>query len=243
MLVAKRIAPQSGSRGPHAKDRGSHLLSIGPGYRRGLERSPWVELGCASSVALAPSLHLERRSSESTMNWTADIEHRTWVLRVGLLLLFVAMIGIADVFTGERGNLSSEVPGTQARVSRVVDGDTIIVALDGEDYRVRYIGIDAPETVRPDWPVEPFGPEASEFNKQLVEGKTVWLERDVTETDQFGRLLRYVWLEDGRLVNAVLVEEGCARAVTLPPDVKHAADVVRLQREAQANERGLWARR
>ncbi len=153
------------------------------------------------------------------------------------------VLDTADVSEGETANLSSEGLGTQARVSRVVDGDTIVVALDGEAYVVRYLGIDAPETVRPDWPVEPFGPEASQFNKQLVEGKTVWLERDVTETDQFGRLLRYVWLEDGRLVNAVLVEEGYARAVILPPDLKHADEIVSLQREARAKERGLWARR
>ena len=74
-------------------------------------------------------------------------------------------------------------------------------------------------------------------------GKTVWLEEDVSETDQFGRLLRYVWLEDGRLVNAVLVEAGYARAVALPPDLKHADELLRLQGEARANERGLWARR
>ena len=175
----------------------------------------------------------------------SGIERRTRVaLRVGFLLLFAfAVLNTADVFRGGGGEPRREVPGIQASVSRVVDGDTIVVALDGEAYLVRYIGIDAPETVRPDWPVEPFGPEASAFNQKLVEGQTVWLERDVSETDQFGRLLRYVWLEDGRLVNAVLVEEGYARAVTIPPDLKHAADVARLQREARANGRGLWARR
>lgn len=173
------------------------------------------------------------------------IERSTWLnLRVGLLLLFVfAVLDAADVFEGERGESGSEVPGIQATVSRVVDGDTIVVALDGGTYVVRYLGIDAPETVRPDWPVEPLGPEASAFNEQLVGGKTVWLEEDVSETDQFGRLLRYVWLEDGRLVNAVLVEAGYARAVALPPDLKHADAIVALQREARAQERGLWARR
>ena len=175
----------------------------------------------------------------------AGIERRTWVrLRVGLLLLFVfGVLDTADVFQGETANPSSEVPGAQAHVSRVVDGDTIIVALGGESYVVRYLGIDAPETVRPDWPVEPFGPEASAFNEKLVGGKTVWLERDVSEADQFGRLLRWVWLGDGRFVNAVLVEEGYARAVTLPPDLKHADKIVRLQRGARAEGRGLWARR
>ena len=183
------------------------------------------------------------------MRWKANsatgIGRRTWVrLGVGfLLLLAFVVLDTADVFRGEGEEPGSQVPGARATVSRVVDGDTIIVALDGEQYRVRYIGIDAPETVRPDWPVEPFGPEAFELNKTLVEGKTVWLERDVSETDQFGRLLRYVWLEDGRMVNAVLVAEGYARAVTIPPDLKHADDVVRLERDAQANERGMWAGR
>ena len=183
------------------------------------------------------------------MSWRAGLPtrlgRRTWVrLRVGLLLLFVfTVLDSADVFKGGTADLSSDGTGIQAHVSRVVDGDTIVVALDGETYVVRYLGIDAPETVRSDWPVEPFGPEASAFNKKLVEGKTVWLESDVSETDRFGRLLRYVWLEDRRLVNAVLVEEGYARAVSLPPDLKHADAIVALQREARAQERGLWARR
>ena len=187
--------------------------------------------------------------SESMMHSRAKsatgIQRRTWQrLRIGLLLLlaFVAL-DAADVFTGGGGERSSDVPGIQATVSRVVDGDTIVVALDGKAHVVRYLGIDAPETVRPDWPVEPFGPEASALNKKLVEGETVRLESDVSETDQFGRLLRWVWLEDGRLVNAVLVEEGYARAVILPPDLKHADEIVSLQREARAKERGLWARR
>ena len=128
----------------------------------------------------------------------------------------------------------------QGRVSRVVDGDTIIVVLDGEDHHVRYLGVAAPETVRPDWPVEPFGPQASDFNRKLVEGETVWLESGVRETDQFGRLLRYVWLGDGRMVNQVLIEEGFARALPIPPDVSHAADFVRLEREARTDGRGLW---
>ena len=183
------------------------------------------------------------------MNWRARpatrLERRAWVrLRVGVLLLFAfAALDAADVFTGGGRGRSRDVPGLPATVSRVVDGDTIVVALDGEAFVVRYLGIDAPETVRPEWPVEPFGPEASALNKQLVEGKTVWLESDVSETDRFGRLLRYVWLEDGRLVNALLVGEGYARAVALPPDLKHADKIMRLQGEARADERGLWARR
>jgi len=104
-------------------------------------------------------------------------------------------------------------------VVRVVDGDTIVVVVDGVEYRVRYIGIDTPETVHPSEPVECFGREASQRNRSLVEGKAVVLEKDVSETDQYGRLLRHVWVE-GEMVNAALVGEGYAQVSTYPPDVK-----------------------
>jgi micrococcal nuclease len=77
-------------------------------------------------------------------------------------------------------------------VTRVVDGDTIKVEIDGVQYDVRYIGIDTPETVHPSQPVGCFGPEASARNKELVDGKRVGLEKDVSEMDRYGRLLRYV---------------------------------------------------
>jgi micrococcal nuclease len=131
-------------------------------------------------------------------------------------------------------------PGlTPARVTRVVDGDTIRVEIDGREFRLRYIGIDTPETVDPRRPVQCFGQEASERNRQLVEGKTVGLERDVSETDDFDRLLRYVWVED-TFVNAALVEEGYALASTYPPDVRYADLFVSLQTQARATSRGLW---
>jgi micrococcal nuclease len=128
---------------------------------------------------------------------------------------------------------------TPARVLRVVDGDTIRVEVNGEEFRVRYIGIDTPETVDPRRPVQCFGQEASERNRQLVEGKVVGLEKDVSEVDDFDRLLRYVWVED-TLVNAALVEEGYALAYTYPPDVRYADLFVSLQAQAREKSRGLW---
>jgi micrococcal nuclease len=124
-------------------------------------------------------------------------------------------------------------------VTRIVDGDTIEVEIDDERYKVRYIGIDTPESVDPRREVECFGKEASERNRELVEGKTVGLEKDVSETDAFGRLLRYVWL-DGRLVNARLVTEGFALASTYPPDVRYAELFSQLQSEARTAGLGLW---
>jgi micrococcal nuclease len=128
---------------------------------------------------------------------------------------------------------------TQALVTRVVDGDTIVVSIGGKEFRVRYIGIDTPETVDPRRPVGCFGVEASKRNSELVDGMTIGLERDVSETDSFGRLLRYVWVGD-QMVNATLVEEGYATASAYPPDVRYSDTFVELQSEARSEERGLW---
>jgi micrococcal nuclease len=124
-------------------------------------------------------------------------------------------------------------------VTRVVDGDTIKVLVDGSEYTLRYIGIDTPESVDPRRPVECFANEATEYNRSLVEGKTVGLEKDISETDEFGRLLRYVWLGE-EMVNWKLVSEGYALAVTYPPDVKYADLFASLQAGARQAGVGLW---
>ena len=132
----------------------------------------------------------------------------------------------------------------QATVVDVTDGDTIRVDIEGTEYRLRYIGIDAPETVAPDRPVDAGGPEASARNKELVSGKTVYLEKDVSETDRFGRLLRYVWISTDAgwiMVNRQLVLEGLAYAHGYSPDLKHQAILNSAQARAQAAGRGLWA--
>lgn len=128
----------------------------------------------------------------------------------------------------------------EARVVEVVDGDTIKVEIGGTVYTVRYIGIDTPETVHPTKPVEWMGVQASEYNKRLVEGQTVYLEKDVSETDRYGRLLRYVYLASGTFVNAELVRLGYAQVSTYPPDVRHQDLFLQMQREAREAERGLW---
>ncbi len=122
------------------------------------------------------------------------------------------------------------------KVIRVVDGDTI--ELEGK-IKLRYIGIDTPEVVKPDTPVECFGKEASAKNKELVEGKYVTLEKDVSETDRYGRLLRYVYI-DGLFVNEYMVKEGYAHASSYPPDVKYQNVLRQAEREARENNRGFW---
>ena len=131
----------------------------------------------------------------------------------------------------------------EAVVVDVVDGDTIKVELDGEVVTVRYIGIDTPETVDPSSPVMWMGPEASAANAKLVDGQTVYLERDVSETDRFGRLLRYVWLDASsgwRLVNLELVGLGFAVSSPYPPDVEYQDLFDAAESRAMRDGRGLW---
>lgn len=130
---------------------------------------------------------------------------------------------------------------TEARVVEVVDGDTIRVSIDGQVYSLRYIGIDTPETVHPSRPVEAMGPEASAANAALVDGQVVYLEKDVSETDRYGRLLRYVWLADGRMVNEELCRQGYAQSSSYPPDIKHQERLAAAAREAREAGRGLWS--
>jgi len=129
-----------------------------------------------------------------------------------------------------------------ARVVRVIDGDTIVIDRGLGDERLRYIGMDTPETVKPGAAVEWMGLEASAANKALVEGKTVVLEKDVSETDRYDRLLRHVWLRDATwlLVDLELVRDGYAWVSTYPPDVKYADLYLAGQVDAREHERGLW---
>ncbi len=103
---------------------------------------------------------------------------------------------------------------------RVVDGDTIVASVDSEDEYVRYIGVDTPETVKPDTPVQCFGPNASDENHRLVEGRTVRLVFDREARDDYGRLLAYVYA-GRRFVNAELVRGGYARTLEIAPNTSH----------------------
>jgi micrococcal nuclease len=128
-----------------------------------------------------------------------------------------------------------------ARVERVVDGDTFVADIGGRDERVRVIGVDTPETVAPDRPVERYGRESSNFAKRELSGVTVRLGGDVEPRDRYGRLLAYVWLPDGTFWNALLAAEGYAQLLTVPPNVAYVDLFRRLVAEARAAHRGLWA--
>lgn len=141
----------------------------------------------------------------------------------------------------------------EARVIRVVDGDTIHVFFNGQKYKIRMIGVDTPETVHPNKPVEFYGKEASNFTKKSLSNKIVYLQKDVSETDRYGRLLRYVWLSRpssnepdeneivDKMYNAILVKQGYAQAYTYQPDSKYSHIFTRLQHNARENNLGLWS--
>ncbi len=126
-----------------------------------------------------------------------------------------------------------------AVVVRVIDGDTVELSTGA---RVRYIGINTPETVDPRKSVECFGKESSAYNKQLVLGQEVRLEKDVSDTDRYHRLLRYVYLEDGTFLNLKLIEDGYADAATYPPDTKYSEQFVTAAKVARETGKGLWGK-
>ena len=176
--------------------------------------------------------------------------------RVLLLALLVACSPSHQVVLTEQAPATfADEPGgfELATVTDIVDGDTIKVRIKatsegpgagnarrGREYTVRLIGIDTPESVKPNSPVECFGRESSAAAEALLLGDDVRLVKDVEETDRFGRLLRYVYIGE-EMANARLVVNGYAFAYTYPPDVRHSDLMMSLQREAREAERGLWS--
>lgn len=146
----------------------------------------------------------------------------------------------ADAVTdvGSEGMLEAN-----AVVEQVIDGDTIDVVIDGRHERVRLIGIDTPETKRPDSPVECYGPEASAFTEQLLPaGTPIRIERDIVGRDDYGRVLGYVHRSgDAMFVNVAIVRQGFARPLSIAPNTIHAALFVEAARGAERDDIGLWA--
>ena len=179
---------------------------------------------------------------------------RNWVGRFAALGLVACTATPPDLHRTAPATFHLEPGGHEiGRVVGVADGDTIEVvvtgrvegpgaglARPGHRYEVRFIGIDTPESVDPDSPVECYGREASSAAKALLAEKTVRLVDDVEQIDAYDRLLRYVYVGD-EMANARLVLNGYASAYTHPPNVRHTDLFVSLQREARSTEAGLWS--
>lgn len=183
-----------------------------------------------------------------------------------LLSLFIILIGFVCVIYGVTHQLPQTQPNTNlqlnqqstssailtesprelvksVKVTRVIDGDTI--EIEGGE-KVRYIGIDTPETVDPKRPVGCFGKEASDENKRLIENKQVLLNKDTSETDRYGRLLRFVYLDLGDnktlFINEYLVKNGFAKALSIPPDISLSKQFIEEELIAKSQKIGLWGR-
>lgn len=159
---------------------------------------------------------------------------RGWIGSAALLAA-VALVVLRPWETGPAAGPAA----ASVRVSRVVDGDTIEVRLDGRSEDVRLIGVDTPETVKPDTPVQCFGERASHFTKRQLTGRRVRLVFGVERRDVYGRLLAYVYLH-GRFFNPVLVRRGLARSLTIPPNDRFAPRFRHLELVAARAGRGLW---
>src|SRR3954469_11963713 len=182
--------------------------------------------------------------------------------RRSALIWALVFIVLAVVGGGGAGKVGDLVPGggsdssaggsnvhagalLRGRVTRVVDGDTVKVRLESPHgtETVRYIGVDTPESVKPGTPVQCYAKPASEFNRRLVEGRDVRLRVGRERRDRYGRLLAYVYVLRGRpvFVNAVLVREGYARTLEIPPNTDRAGFFARLEQGAREAGRGLWS--
>lgn len=163
------------------------------------------------------------------------------VARIPLAALALAACASDD--TSAPATIPAGALDPNATVERIVDGDTIDVAIDGADERVRLIGIDTPETKRPDHPIECFGPEATAHLEQLLPpGTPVVIERDVVGRDDFGRLLGYVYrADDGLFVNHEIVRSGFGQPLTIPPNTTFRELFVDAAVVAEEADLGLWA--
>nr|WP_314278951.1 thermonuclease family protein [uncultured Peptostreptococcus sp.] len=140
----------------------------------------------------------------------------------------------------------------KARVVRVIDGDTLHVIISGKKYKLRMVGVDTPETVHPNKPVQFYGKEASDYTKKQLNNRDVYLQKDVSDTDKYGRLLRYVWLKEPLsnnpsqdeiskyMYNAQLIMNGYAYSYTYQPDTRYSEFFSKLQGQARNKSLGLW---
>ena len=151
-----------------------------------------------------------------------------------LHLLFFILVSIS--------HLAAQTSGKWYQVSKVVDGDTFwIINAKGENEKIRLIGVDAPEsrkTGKKD--IGFYGKESKAYLEQILTGRKVRLEYDVSKYDRYKRTLAYVYLENGTFLNAHLIKNGYASVMTVPPNVKYADLFVKLQKEAREKKRGLW---
>jgi micrococcal nuclease len=191
-----------------------------------------------------PGSRVPRRDPRHRRGTRLSGRHHRFVAVV-VLALAVAACSRTDPVAGPVSTAplgSGTAVDTNATVTRVTDGDTIHVQRNGRDETIRLIGIDTPETKKPNTPVECFGTEASAHLKEVLPvGTAVRLERDAEERDTYDRTLAYVYRADGLFVNLAMAADGYAGQLTIPPNVAHADELGAAARAARQQDKGLWA--
>ncbi|MBR0074562.1 MAG: thermonuclease family protein [Synergistaceae bacterium] len=172
------------------------------------------------------------------------------VIFIAALIIYFTGGDLSFFDNGENNGNNLNNDFVQATVSRVVDGDTMSVIVGNEERRVRFLGVDTPETVHPNKPVQYYGKEASQFTKNSLTGKRVWLEYDKNPTDRYNRHLAYIWTSKPNQINestmrenmfnAKLLLDGYAKVMMIKPNTKYKDLFEKFQDEAKNSKRGLW---
>jgi micrococcal nuclease len=227
--------------------RPSRSVQVGRpiGSTRVLGRRPDLTLTRVLIVVLAALLGFSALSNmaQSSSNSSSSTSPQT---SIGSPLTEATPGASVSAAPGASGQpaLAPSGPTQTATVASITDGDTIRVKIDGQEFPVRYIGMDTPEPDATDPALKQMAIAATAANASLVEGQEVQLEREVSDTDRFGRLLRDIWLVDQSgnyaLVNIELVRLGLAKIATFPPDVRYVRELTAAQAAAQTAGLGVW---
>ena len=168
---------------------------------------------------------------------------------VAAILYFSGLDSSLVFNNGDSGNVdASDI--VQGIVARVIDGDTAVIRVNGEDRRVRFLGVDTPETVHPTKGVQPYGKEASNLTKESLTGRNVWLEYDKNPTDRYNRHLAYIWLSKPtqinnetirhNMYNAILLAGGYAKVMIIKPNNRYEKLFKEIESEAKKSKLGMW---
>ncbi len=180
-------------------------------------------------------MKLTKKQTKTMIQYTIAII----IILIGLITGSIKKEEILSIFQ-DNSTQTQEFAGKYL-VTKVVDGDTYKINYEGKEQKVRLIGIDTPESVHPNKEKNTnYGKQASNYVKQLIENQYITLEFDISKTDKYGRLLAYVYLENGEMLNEKLIKEGYAKVATYPPNVKYVDDFKSLQEEARKNKEGFW---
>ena len=160
----------------------------------------------------------------------------------------INQLGLGNIISVDDEATNNTAVGTDSsqlnkyEVISVTDGDTFKINYNGEEKKVRLIGVDTPESVSPNKEKNNnYGKEASNYTKERIEGQYVSIEFDFQQTDKYGRFLAYVYLENGTMYNKELLEKGYAQVATYPPNVKYVEEFEEIQKQARENNVGFWA--